>query len=50
MAGLQETKWFGAKEYTVGDNIVLTSGREVPSLGSSHQRGEGVRERGNIPS
>ena len=42
MAGLQETKWFDAKEYRVGDSIVLTSGREVPSLGRSHQRGEGV--------
>lgn len=36
MAGLQETKWFDAKEYRV------TSGREVPSLGRSHQRDEGV--------
>ena len=42
MTGLQETKWFGAKEYRVGDSIALTSGREVPSLGSSRRRGEGV--------
>ena len=42
MAGLQETKWFGDKEYRVGDSILLISGREVPSLGRSHQRGEGV--------
>ena len=42
VAGLQETKWFGAEEYRVGDSIVLTSGREVPSLGRSHRRGEGV--------
>ena len=42
VAGSQETKWFGAKGYRVGDSIVLTSGREVPSLGRSRRRGEGI--------
>ena len=42
MAGSQETKWFGAKGYRVGDSIVLISGREVPSLGRSRWKGEGI--------
>ena len=28
--------------YKVRDSVVLTSGRTVPTLGGSHQRGEGV--------
>ncbi len=37
VAALQETKWFGSEVYRVGDSIVLTAGREVPS-------GRGVRQ------
>jgi len=39
VAGLQETKWF---LYKVGDSVALSSGRTVPTSGSSHQRREGV--------
>ena len=42
IVGLQETKWFGAEMYMVGDSVVLSSGRAVPTSGGSHQRGEGV--------
>ena len=31
LAGLQETKWFVAEMYKVGDSIVLSSGRAVPT-------------------
>jgi len=42
LAGLQETKWFGAEVYKVGDSAVLSSGRPVPTSGESRLRGEGV--------
>ena len=42
LAGLQETKWFGAEMYKVGDSVVLSSGRPVPTAGESHHRREGV--------
>ncbi len=42
VAALQETKWFGSEVYRVGDSIVLTAGREVPSGRGVRQRGEGV--------
>ena len=42
LAGLQETKWFEAEMYKVGDSIVLSSGRAVPTSGARHHRGEGV--------
>ena len=42
VAGLQETRWFGREVYSVGDSIVLSSGRPVPQEGESLRRGEGV--------
>ena len=42
LAGLQETKWFGVEMYKVGDSVVLSSGRPVPTAGGNHHRGEGV--------
>ena len=42
VAALQETKWFGIDMYTVGDSVVLTSGRVVLEQEGSRQRGEGV--------
>ena len=42
VAGLQETRWFGREVYSVGDSIVLSSGRPVPQEGESLPRGEGV--------
>ena len=51
--GLQETKWFGAGVYCVGDAVVLASGRPLPNQASANsnsatnlnsccRRGEGV--------
>ena len=42
VGGLQETRWFGREVYSVGDAIVLSSGRPVPQEGESLRRGEGV--------
>ena len=42
VAALQETKWFGSDMYTVGDSVVLTSGRVVPEQEGSRQKGEGI--------
>ena len=42
VAGLQETRWFGSGVYRVGDSVVLSSGRPLPSDGGGYQRGEGV--------
>ena len=42
IAALQETKWFGSGLYHVGDSVILTSGRKIPSDGEPVQRGEGV--------
>jgi len=41
VAALQETKWFGNEVYRVGDCVVLTAGRKVPSGSGVRQRGEG---------
>ena len=38
--GLQETKWFGAASYSVGDALVISSGRPLPT--GNFTRGEGV--------
>eukprot|EP00117_Sycon_ciliatum_P003195 scpid32106/ scgid8092/ len=38
--GLQETKWFGAASYSVGDALVISSGRPLPT--ENFTRGEGV--------
>ena len=32
VAGLQETKWFGNAMYKVGESIVMTAGRPMPTL------------------
>ena len=42
VAGLQETKWFGAEAYRVGESVVLAAGRPVPGVGQAKKRGEGV--------
>ena len=42
IAALQETKWFGSGLYHVGDSVILTSGRKIPSDGEPVQRGKGV--------
>ena len=42
VAGLQETRWFGQETYSVGDSVVLSSGRSLPPKGESLHRGEGV--------
>ena len=42
IGALQETKWFGAAEYRVGESVVLAAGRPVPTSGEPSQRGEGV--------
>ena len=42
MAGLQETHCFGSDLYVAGGFTVLSSGRPVPEVGTSHARGEGV--------
>ena len=42
VVALQETKWFGSDMYTVGDSVVLTSGRMVPEQEGSRQKGEGI--------
>ena len=42
VAALQETKWFSAEVYEVGESVVLTSGRPVPEVDQCRQRGEGV--------
>ena len=42
LAGLQETKWFGAEMYKVGDSVALSSGRPVPTTRESHHKREGV--------
>ena len=42
IGALQETKWFGAAEYRVGESFVLAAGRPVPTSGEPGQRGEGV--------
>ena len=42
VGSLQETKWFGSNVYRVGESVVLTSGREVPSGRGTGQRGECV--------
>lgn len=42
VAGLEETRWFGDASYVVGDALVLTSGRPLPSDGAALARGEGV--------
>ena len=41
-ARLQGTRWFGQETYVVGDALVLTSGRPLPSDGDALVRGEGV--------
>ena len=41
VAGLQDTKWFGAEAYRVGESVVLAAGRPVPGL--ARQR-SGVKE------
>ena len=41
VAWLQETKWFGAEAYRVGESVVLTAGRPVPGVG---QPRSGVKE------
>ena len=40
VGALQEMKWLGSKVYMVGDNVVLTAGRDVPGLGHVKERGE----------
>ena len=42
IVGLQETLWFGSHQYTVGDCLVLTSGRPTPTGDEPARRGEGV--------
>lgn len=42
VGALQETKWFGSSVYRVGESVVLTAGREVPTGRGVRQRGEGV--------
>ena len=42
LAGLQETKWFGTGVYSVGESVVLASGRPVPVDNQPKTRGEGV--------
>ena len=42
VAGLQATHCFGADLYVVDGFTVLSSGRPVPEVGTSHARGEGV--------
>eukprot|EP00117_Sycon_ciliatum_P031110 scpid28552/ scgid24396/ Craniofacial development protein 2; p97 bucentaur protein len=42
IAGLQETLWFGTAQYSVGDSLVLASGRPTPTADDSGRRGEGV--------
>ena len=42
VGALQETKWFGSNVYRVGESVVLTAGREIPTGRGVRQRGEGV--------
>ena len=41
-AGLQETHWFGQAVHSVGNLVVLASGRSLPPPGAPFLRGEGV--------
>ena len=42
IAALQETRWFGENTYTVGQSVILASGRHIPASDAVRQRGEGV--------
>ena len=40
VGALQETKGFGAAEYTVGESVVLAAGRPVPASGKPGRGGK----------
>ena len=42
VAALQETKWFNDAVYKVGESIVIATGRPIPPVGETRQRGEEV--------
>ena len=42
MAGLQETHWFGQPIYSVGDLVVVSSGRPLPTDKGTFWHSEGV--------
>ena len=42
VAGIQETKWFGADVWPIGRRVFLHSGRPLPSGGEPARRNEGV--------